>query len=165
MPKPILQALVLADHVYKDALTGKMIIAGTFNQVFFTQPSTEAEQSDKNVENIEQAGARKMNWHEVVKAGSPFAYISLTNVRGEVPLELRYVDLDDNLAIICSQFCVRASSPLDTVEAVIQLPPLPTPHAGIYALELLADNEPLGSHRVTVQEMPTPNQENRNSEK
>ena len=35
MPKPLLQALILADHVYQDAQTGKKVIAGTFNQLFF----------------------------------------------------------------------------------------------------------------------------------
>ena len=33
MPKPVLQALVLADHVYQDKTTGKMVIAGTFNRL------------------------------------------------------------------------------------------------------------------------------------
>jgi hypothetical protein len=36
--KPVLQALVLADNVYQDKFTGKMIIAGTFNQLFIIKP-------------------------------------------------------------------------------------------------------------------------------
>ena len=35
MPKPVLQAMVLADHVYQDRQTGKYIIAGTFSQIIF----------------------------------------------------------------------------------------------------------------------------------
>src|SRR5712672_2590530 len=33
MPKPVLQSLILADHVYEDKLTGKRIIAGVFNRI------------------------------------------------------------------------------------------------------------------------------------
>ena len=163
MPKPLLQSLVLADHVYKDQFTGKMIIAGTFNRILFTKPTAENEQPAETGEL--PGGARKMAWHEVCKAGSPFVYISLTDVRGEVPLELRYVDLEDNVALMSLEFRVQADSPLDTVESVVQLPPLPSPHAGVYAIELLADNEPLGSHRVTAVEMPSPDQKAGDQEK
>ena len=38
MPKPIVQALVLADHVYQDT-SGKMIIAGTFNRFYIFGPN------------------------------------------------------------------------------------------------------------------------------
>ena len=34
MPKPVLQAMVLADHVYQDSTTGKFIIAGTFTRLW-----------------------------------------------------------------------------------------------------------------------------------
>lgn len=34
MPKPVLQAMVLADHVYQDNTTGKFIIAGTFTRLW-----------------------------------------------------------------------------------------------------------------------------------
>src|SRR6478736_1940762 len=33
MPRPVLQSLILADHVYEDKLTGKRIIAGVFNRI------------------------------------------------------------------------------------------------------------------------------------
>lgn len=88
--------------------------------------------------------------HEVSRAGSPFAYVSLTEVHGTIPLELRYVDLSDNVVLLRSEFSVRSDSPLETVEVMVQLPPLPTMHPGVFALELLSGTELLGSHRVTA---------------
>lgn len=37
MPKPVLQAMVLADNVYQDRMTGKFIIAGTFSRLGITR--------------------------------------------------------------------------------------------------------------------------------
>ncbi len=39
---------------------------------------------------------------------------------------------------------------LATVEVSLPLPALPTPHAGVYALELLCGDVLLGSHRVRI---------------
>lgn len=39
MPKPVLQAMVLADHVYQDRLSGKYIIAGTFGRIALRMPT------------------------------------------------------------------------------------------------------------------------------
>jgi hypothetical protein len=151
--KPVLQALVLADHVYKDVFTGKMVIAGAFNQVHFTKRAPE-----RGTE--QPAGQpRKLEWHEVARMGSPFAYISLTEIRGTLPIELRYVDLEDNVVMLRMELSVVSKSPLATAEIVVQLPPLPTPHAGVYALELLTENEPLGSLRITAIEGKGPSQE------
>ena len=40
MPKPVLQAMVLADNVYQDRTTGKFIIAGTFSRLGITRRLT-----------------------------------------------------------------------------------------------------------------------------
>jgi hypothetical protein len=37
MPRPVLQAMVLADNVYQDRTTGKFIIAGTFSRLGITR--------------------------------------------------------------------------------------------------------------------------------
>jgi hypothetical protein len=149
VPKPVLQALVLADHVYQDKFTGKMVIAGTFNRVVFVrrQPGHEAQPP---AEPASPDAPRVLQPYEVSRAGSPFAYVSLTEVHGTIPLELRYVDLNDNVVLLRTEFSVRSESPLNTVEVMVQLPPLPTLHPGVFVLELLSGNEPLGSHRVTA---------------
>ena len=166
MPRPVLQALVLADHVYKDAFTGKMVIAGTFNRLCVgkSKPPEEKQSPSQQGENAPQqqgenapqqpGGPRKLKAHEISRVGSTAAYISLTEVRGMVPLELRYVDLADNRTVLRVEFAVRSDDPLSTIEAVIPIPPMLAPHVGVFALELLSDNEPVGSHRVTVSALP-----------
>ena len=197
MPKPVLQALVLADHVYQDRATGKFVIAGTFNRVFVfkretrpnepPRPSPESEsflppgaaagaepslppessampQPPLSHEPPQNAGQpfnnlRKLTPREICTVGSPWAYISLTEIHGTIPLELRYVDLADNSVMLRVELPVKSNSPLDTVEVVVQLPVLPMPHPGTYALELLSNNEPLGAHRIAADERPIPNQD------
>jgi hypothetical protein len=188
MPKPILQALVLAEHIYQDQGTGKKIIAGTFNRVFFgkTRPpqaetppakTTDGAAPAAGPSGVPQpptgvpAGAqppaaqlpgaqqppnqpRRLQKTDVLRAGSPFAFISLTDVRGNVPLELRFVDLANGGILLSTTFRVASDDPLATIEAVVPMPPLPTPHAGVYALELLSESEPLGSLRITAVEAP-----------
>jgi len=153
VPKPVLQALVLADQVYQDKVTNKFIIAGTFNQLHLRKkPSSETTvelPKDKDAEEAAE-GLRKVQLSEAWVSGSPFVYISLTNIRGQAPLELRYVDLNDYIVMLSFPFAIQAKSPLDTIEVSVRLPVLPAPHPGVYALELLSDNEVLGSHRVTA---------------
>jgi hypothetical protein len=90
---------------------------------------------------------------EFLRAGNPYCYISLTDIRGEQILDLRYVDLSDEKVLIQVGINVRSNDPLETVEIVLPLPPLPTTKAGTFALELLWNDEPLGSHRINVMEV------------
>jgi len=160
VPKPMLQALVLADHIYQDKSTGKMVIAGTFNRLNVFTGNAPPDAASRPAQPTEQPseGLRKLGYREICKVGSPWAYVSLTELHGTVPLELRYVDLSNNAVLLRVELSVKSGSPLDTVEVAVQLPVLPTPHAGTYALELLSNNEPVGSHRVTVAAMPAPDQ-------
>jgi hypothetical protein len=144
--KPILQALILADRVYRDAASGKHIIAGTFNRILMV----------RNPPPQPDGGAKIYGG---LNPGSPFAFISLTEVLGETKLTLRYVDLQDNNALFQGEATVNAASPLETVEIMLPLPMLPTPHPGTYALELLCDDEPIGAIRVVAVEMPLPDGE------
>lgn len=159
MPRPVLQALVLADSVYQDT-SGKMIIAGTFNRFQIFRPEASHNNPSEPAQEAEQPSGslRKLDARDICKVGSPWAYVSLTEVRGTVPLELRYVDLSNNVVMLRAELSVKSNSPLDTVEIRVQLPVLPMPHLGTYALELLSNDELLGSHRVTVAETPTPDQ-------
>jgi hypothetical protein len=142
--KPILQALLLADHVYTDKETGKEIITGVFHKVQYL-----------SVEALKQAGNRlpKLPGY---RTGSPTAYISLTDVRGKQEFDLRYVDLSSDKPVFEVRFELQCQNPLETVEMVIPLPPLPSGNAGTFALELVWGDEPLGSHRVLVEEIQIP---------
>lgn len=140
--KPTLQALVLADHVYQDVRTTKMVIAGTFNRIQIRKPTeTLVRRPDGTEQQVKTVGP---------DSGSPSLYISLTEVRGETPLELRLVSLDDYRVLAQIEVTVGSNDPVRTTELAIHPPRLPIPHVGVYALELLCDNEPLGAHRLEV---------------
>jgi hypothetical protein len=149
--KPILQALLVADHVYEDKRTSKKIVVGIFSSLLMIK-SPPAEQPATQEEADAAAEHKRKPLSSVEQAGSPYAYINLTDLKGETQLKLRYVSLDTHEAKFeTSPFRVFAASPLESVEVVVPLPILPR-SPGVYALELLAGDDPLGSYRITVQE-------------
>ena len=109
--KPILNALLLADNVYRDGDTGKFIIAGLFRQLWGSSfPS---------------------------KFGRPTsAYVSLTDMRGTFHFRLRYVDLSDNRVLMETKpIEVISEDPLGELDFVIGVPPFPMPHPCCRLLE------------------------------
>jgi hypothetical protein len=138
--------MLLADRVYEDKSTGKKIVAGIFNRLL-------------TVNQVNLPKGRDEEGNEVVAvpggmhAGSPFVYFSLTDFQGQAPFVLRYVDLSDAKVLLHATFDISCQDPLATVEVVAPLPPLPTPHPGVYALELLCREEPVGSLRVVVEQI------------
>lgn len=122
-----LQALILADHIYHDASTGKKVIAGTFNAVH------------------PEAFPSKLT-------RPTYAFISLTDVQGKLPLNLRFIDAKDLRVLIEAPFEVECKDPLQSVEVIVKMPPLPMPHPGVFTLELHSrQGECLGSLRITVE--------------
>jgi hypothetical protein len=158
--RPNLQALLLADHVYQDKDTGKKVIAGTFNRLNLVKRKPPNQVPTDATDNATEPpsektsdippGMRELKPQDIMSMGSPTAYASLTEIRGLTQLELRYVDLSNNAVLFGAKIDVICDDPLQTVEAVIRLPRLPSPHVGVYALELLWNDELLGSHRVTA---------------
>jgi hypothetical protein len=148
--KPVLQALVLADRIYDDKGSGKKVIAGTFNRLIVLRHRDEPEVLPKGEASLVKIPAGGM------QAGSPYAYLSLTEMRGEANLVLRYVQLKglEHEAVFQTELQVRCEDPLRTVELVVPLPTLP-PIPGVFALEVLCENELLGAHRVVVELAPT----------
>ncbi len=148
--KPLLQALLLADHVYTDATTGKKIVAGIFHTIYLRhdapEPITKEDgTTDEGKVTIRVPAAG-------LQAGSPFCYASVTEVRGEQTFKLRFVDLDDDSVLLECEFPVTSSNPLEIHEQVIPLPMLQITRPGSYAMELLWNDEQIGSHRVNVVE-------------
>lgn len=90
-----------------------------------------------------------------LQSGSPFAYLSLTEVRGAMGFVLQLVNLEDDTQLFRSDLRVECHNPLITVEMTVPLPPISPPQAGIYALELLWNSEILGSLRIIVEDAPT----------
>lgn len=124
--KPTLQALVLADRVYQDATTGNKVIAGTFNALWAkTLPTLFGRET--------------------------WAYISLTNLHGKTAVQLRYVDLSNNSVLMeTNEIPVDSDDRLRTVELVLPIPPFPMPHVGVFAFEVYAGDDLIGSHRISV---------------
>lgn len=139
--KPVLQAILLADHVYQDRFTGKFVVSGIFSAIA---------QATASPQQLQHAAVAGDVLAPGMKAGSPTAYLSVTDVKGPVELTLRYADLVDNSILIQATIQLQCDDPLQTIELRIPLPELPIPHPGTYALELLCDEEMLGAHRVRV---------------
>jgi hypothetical protein len=92
--------------------------------------------------------------NRLIRAGSPYAYVSLTEVHGSRMFQLRYMDLNHNAEIFSTQFGVDCRDPLETIQISLALPPLPVLDEGVFALELLCEGELLGSHRVLTKRHP-----------
>ena len=143
--KPVLQALILAEKVYQD-ITGKKIIAGTFNVVCFCKSS--------GVRQFELPdGSKRTRVAGGLHGGSPFAYISLTDIFHQTTLLLQFVNLTENQVIFSSEVTVESGDRLETVELAVPLPLLPIDEEGIYAFEVVCENEILGSCRIAGKEV------------
>lgn len=141
---PVLQALVVADRVYEDKGTGKKIIAGTFSRLLFKRPQ---QVEPGKLLTVPPSGAQ---------AGSPFAYVSLTDIHGTAELIVRYIRLDGQEGppvFQTDKIVVRCEDRLATVELAIPLLPLPIVK-GVFALEVLCEGQLLGSHKIVVDEAP-----------
>ncbi len=142
--KPVLQALLLADHVYVDRDSGKPIIAGVFHTLIFVKNALKPDQD---------SGEHKLPISPTgFQAGSPFCYINLTEVHGEQHFELRFVDLSSDRALLRVPFAVKTPSPLSQANLILPLLKLPADKPGVFALELTWKDEPLGSYRVNVED-------------
>ncbi len=146
--KPVLQALLLADQVYIDQATGKKVIAGVFHEYRFKR-LPQGDDQGRRMADQQTTGQQPLR-----VAGSPTAYISVTELRKTTDFELRYVDLVDNSILMKATIPVQAThDPLKTYEMIVALPSLPIPHKGNFALELLVDGELIGSHRIEAIEI------------
>ena len=122
---PVLQALLLADHIYTDQ-SGKRIICGTFSKIFCEKFPT-------------------------LTSFSCFAFVLLVDVVGEVELQLRLVSLDENEILMESAKAkIKSESPLTPLDIVFRIPPLPLPREGIYSFECWTDGAMIGSVRLQV---------------
>jgi len=184
MTTPVLQALLVADHIYQDQSTGKFVICGIFGTIYFLPPESQSQGDDAPSNPVRDesgngsgsggsAGAgpndpgpgsgagsaqppqqQQMPLNRLLRAGSPSAYVSLTEIHGQRSFELRYVDLNENHVLFTFEFKVECRNPLETIQLTLPLPVLPVPHEGAFALELVCEGELLGSHRVLAKRQP-----------
>ena len=180
MAVPILQSLLLADHVYRDQSTGKHIICGVFSTIFFTpnaqpsqsQPAGNGDPGKSSGGNPTGSGegggagngrgdggppgTKTQPIQSLMQAGSPFAYFSVTELTGRKTFEVRYVDLHDNRVLFQAEVPIECDDPLKTIEVSLPLPRLPLValQERSYALEVLCEGTLLGSHRVLARITP-----------
>ena len=190
MPKPVLQAMVLADHVYQDSTTGKFIIAGTFTRLWCSrkpllgqpvpppaQPPAGGGAGTAPAAGVAQGGggsagvtapapgaaapeAPKQTTFQsaselvraVSSAGSPYLYFALTGMHGNIPLKVCFVDLSNSNNLFEIAFGVTSADPVAVSEYVIPMPRLPITGPGTFSLDLLYNDELIGSWRLFVAE-------------
>jgi hypothetical protein len=191
MPKPVLQAMVLADHVYQDSTTGKFIIAGTFTRLWCSRkpllgqptpppaappaaggagggpaggagpggggagaaaptPAPGATSPEAPKQTTFQSASELVR--AVSSAGSPYLYFALTGMHGNIPLKVCFVDLANSNNLFEIAFGVTSADPVAVSEYVIPMPRLPITGPGTFSLDLLYDDELIGSWRLFVAE-------------
>ena len=123
--KPHVNAILLADGVYRDEDSGKFVIAGTFNQV--------------------NAGA-----FPIVHTGS-WLYLNLSDFKGDHELGFRLVRLSDGRELARSpDAAVSSKDTLRHMEIRAALPPLVFDGVGQYAIEVLWNGDYLAACKITV---------------
>ncbi len=149
--KPVLQALVVADHVYEDK-SGKKIIAGTFNKWSFSKAPQvhNVDHPDGTTTHVLLGG---------MQAGSPFAYLSLTDICSGTRLQIQFVNLTKNAVLFGTEVEVAIDDRLAMIEIVLPLPTLPIKESGTYALEVLCEGDILGSWKIVGIDLDSPKEE------
>jgi len=138
--KPILQALLLADHVYTDDETGKKIITGTYDCIYSTGFPGEFPRAT-------------------------CIYVCLNSIHGQVEIELRFVDWSTYETLMeYGPITINSSDPLASIDFTIPLPSIPLPHSGSYGFELYAGNELLGMVRLRAEQIEEEENDEENSE-
>lgn len=146
--KPVLQAFVLADHVYTDG-SGKKIIAGTFNRIIQKPvklpepPLTPDPTTGKERKHI--MGGTDM--------GCPWFYLSLTDVVDGTQIILQFVDRGKNEVLFETSIKIQNNDRLATIEIAQPLPPLGRMlrEPGEYSFDVVSEGEILGAHRLIVE--------------
>jgi len=121
-----LQALLLADHIYRDQGSGKYVIAGVFHQL--------------NVAAFPTTFGKTIG-----------VFVSLSGLSGNTGLDLEFLDASSGQVLMRTQSLeVSCEDPDMPVEFAVEVPPLPLPGAGHYLFQLTANGTVLGTAPVFV---------------
>ena len=83
--------------------------------------------------------------------GTPWVFISVTDVKGPTKLELRFEALTGSEVNFRVELEVNCDDPLGSIKVGLPVPRLPN-KAGDYILDLLHEDVSLGSCRVKIEE-------------
>ena len=126
--KPVLQAFIIADDVYQGVNHRKFCISGTFNMI-----------TSQKFPAI---------FHKPTKA-----YINLADVLSDTFITLRYIDNENqNVLFEVKDLPLKKSQQNRNVEVIVEMPPFPMPHAGLYLLELWVGDSLVSIARVVVEQ-------------
>ena len=114
--------LVISDDVVEDKNTGKKTIINAFNQIWCSDFP---------------------NQH-----GKLVVLVSLTNGRGQVPLDLQFIKEATDAPLCGLKGVVNFPDPLSVVDVVLQITGLPLPEEGHYAFRLVVGGKILRERRV-----------------
>ncbi len=121
-----LQALLLADAIYRDEGSGKYVIAGVFHQI--------------NLPSFPAAFARSVG-----------IFASLSGLDAEAAVDIEFSDAQSGEVLMrLRSFPVSGIDPDLPVEFAVEVPPLAFPHPGSYKFSLLANGAFLGAATVLV---------------
>jgi hypothetical protein len=124
-PPPEVLALVIADHVHRDDIAGKFFILGTRASI----------------------GAAAFPF----TCSSLAVYASMIDGRGETPLRLRLIDVDESReAVLDFETTVNFLDPIEEVEIGFRLVDLVFPEPGDYRLQLEGAGQFLRERRLLI---------------
>jgi hypothetical protein len=119
--------MLLADHVYRDEGSGKYVIAGTFHRL--------------NVAGFPTTLAKTVG-----------VFVSLSGCDGDIDLDMDFIDGQTGDVLLSSQsLAFHCNDPTLPVDFALELPPLPLPRSGRYALRLAANGTVLGEIPVIAE--------------
>ena len=122
--KPIGIALIVCDQIIQDSPSGKRSLVGIFNSLKAADfPATTKHLS---------------------------IYASLTNINGNVPMELRCLNETHDEPIIAVPFNGSIDNPNNVLDVAFDFDEFSFPKPGLYCFEIRADEEIILSSRLNV---------------
>jgi hypothetical protein len=141
---PVLQAIVLAEHIYQTS-DGRKIICGTFNQL--VKQIVPHKVIVRDGETSKQAIPSGRN------SVAPSLFVSLTNVVNETRITVQFASLKRNEVVFATDLDISTEDRLGTCEIIFQLPNLNSfIQEDVYVIEVVCEEEIIGSLRLNVVE-------------
>lgn len=126
VPYPL--AMVVCDGIWRDPYTGKNTLIGTFSVI---------------------GGGQFPLVHPIMSV-----YVSLTDGRGQFPITIQLVDVDEvNSPILEMSQEISLSDPRQVAELAFMAANVEFPHSGEFRLKLMASREFLLERRIIVEDL------------
>jgi hypothetical protein len=130
-PPPQVLALLVADHVHRDDISGKLFILGTRSGI----------------------NAAAFPFHHPGLA----VYAALTEGRGETEIQVRLIDVDEEREpVFAIDTRVAFSDPIVEMEVAFLVEDLIFPEPGDYRAQLLAGGQVLAERRIRLPPLENP---------